>query len=77
MILHCLACSGEGRKYSSRYGGNDPDVYETGKCEACGGSGNERCHARGCEQDATVFDEDGRALCEDCLIDWLNPPTYE
>lgn len=47
-------------------------------CETCGGdgcdrcdqSGNQRCEARGCGENAVAFDEDGRALCEDCLMEW-------
>jgi len=69
MILHCLKCSGEGRLYDSKYGGNDPDVWDIGKCEACDGSGNATCDNRGCEDPAVGFDEDGNALCEDCLME--------
>lgn len=36
---HCSACGGEGKIYTSRYGGNDPDVWPIGECEACEGSG--------------------------------------
>jgi hypothetical protein len=70
MRLTCPMCSGEGRKYDSRYGGNDPDVYDTGECEACRGSGNATCENRGCKEDAVGFDEDGNALCPDCLMEW-------
>ncbi len=62
MILHCLQCSGEGRIFKSKYGGNDPDVWDAGKCEACDGSGNATCDNRG-------FDEDGNALCQECLME--------
>jgi hypothetical protein len=70
MRLHCLKCSGEGRIYKSKYGGNDPDVWDAGKCEACEGSGNEVCHARGCKEPAVAFNDDGEALCEDCMAEW-------
>ncbi len=69
-ILACIKCSGEGTLYTSRYGGNDPDVWPTGECDACEGSGNAICDARGCRAVAVGFDEDGRALCEDCLQEW-------
>jgi hypothetical protein len=36
---YCEACGGEGKLYTSRYGGNDPDVWPIGKCEVCKGSG--------------------------------------
>jgi hypothetical protein len=31
----CDGCGGEGRLYDSHYGGNDPDVWETGPCPHC------------------------------------------
>lgn len=34
----CEACGGEGRRYTSRYGGNDPDVWDAGPCQACEGT---------------------------------------
>jgi hypothetical protein len=70
MILHCIQCSGEGRIFKSKYGGNDPDVWDAGKCEACDGSGNAACENRGCENNAVGFDQDGNGpFCEDCLME--------
>jgi len=70
-ILPCQKCSGEGTIYSSRYGGNDPDVYPVGKCEACDGSGSQLCEAgHGCIEPAIGFNDDAEALCEDCLAEW-------
>lgn len=69
-ILTCTRCQGEGSLYTSRYGGNDPDVWRTGECPECEGSGNATCESRGCKELAVGFDEDGRALCEDCLQEW-------
>lgn len=68
--LYCTACSGEGSLYTSRYGGNDPDVWRTGQCPACEGSGTAKCDARGCDEDAMGFNDDGEALCADCLMEW-------
>jgi hypothetical protein len=68
--LNCMHCGGEGKLYDSRYGGNDPDVWPTGECSACKGSANQPCEKRGCDEDAIGFDEDGRALCADCLMEW-------
>lgn len=31
----CEVCHGEGRKLTSRYGGNDPDTIDEGPCPAC------------------------------------------
>lgn len=70
MILTCSKCSGEGAIFTSRYGGNDPDVWRDRECEACDGSGNQRCEARGCDENAVAFNDDGEALCEDCLLEW-------
>lgn len=70
MILPCLKCGGEGRVFKSKYGGNDPDVWDAGKCEVCDGSGNAICETRGCGSKAIAFNDDGEALCEDCLQEW-------
>ena len=70
-FIPCSCCHGEGRKLTSRWGGNDPDVIDNGQCAACEGSGNETCEARGCSETAQGFDEDGRALCEECLFEWM------
>lgn len=35
----CGICGCEGKIYTSRYGGNDPDVWPSGPCEACEGTG--------------------------------------
>ena len=71
MTLHCLKCGGEGRLYRSKYGGNDPDVWDAGKCDTCDGSGNATCDARGCKAPAVAFNGDGEALCEDCMAEWV------
>lgn len=28
------------------------------------------CEASGCDEDAVAFNDDGEALCEDCLLEW-------
>lgn len=40
VLVSCRHCGGEGRLYTSRYGGNDPDVYDVGECEHCEGTGS-------------------------------------
>lgn len=70
MILPCSKCGGEGKLYASRYGGNDPDVWATGTCPVCEGSGTQVCEARGCKEAAVGFSDDGEALCGDCLFEW-------
>lgn len=68
-ILPCEKCGGEGSLYTSKYGGNDPDVWRTGPCDACDGSGHLLCETRGCKEPAIAFSEDGEAYCEDCLFE--------
>lgn len=69
--LTCSKCSGEGSIYKSKYGGNDPDVWRVGPCTECDGSGNAKCEAHGCDEYAVAFNDDGEALCELCLADWI------
>ena len=38
VTVECEACGGEGRLYRSRYGGNDPDVWDAGLCPECHGT---------------------------------------
>ena len=71
MILSCLKCNGEGRIFKSKYGGNDPDVWDAGKCAECDGSGTAVCESRGCTQAAIAFNDDGEAMCEDCLAEYV------
>ena len=71
MILPCVTCGGSGRIMKSKYGGNDPDVWDAGPCEACDGSGNHICDKRGCGEVAIGFNDDGEALCEDCSLAWI------
>lgn len=40
-MTYCARCGGEGKLYTSHHGGNDPDVWPTGECPACDGSGIE------------------------------------
>lgn len=69
-ILTCPKCAGEGATYTSKHGGNDPDVWREGQCPACKGGGNAKCEGRGCNENAVGFNDDGDALCEDCLQEW-------
>ena len=71
-ILHCLKCGGEGRIYKSKYGGNDPDVWDAGKCEECDGTGVARCQSRFCSNEGVGFNDGGELLCEDCLAEWAD-----
>lgn len=68
--LTCSKCGGEGQLYTSKYGGNDPDVWPVGECPVCEGSCAEPCSSRGCDREANGFNDDGEALCEYCLQEW-------
>lgn len=72
MILPCQKCGGEGREFKSRYGGNDPDVWDAGECKACNGGGSQRCESRGCFALAVGFNDAGEALCDVCMAEWMN-----
>ena len=54
--MNCMHCAGAGH-------------FDAVKCETCKGSGNQICEAR-CGEDATCFNDDGEALCGDCLMEW-------
>lgn len=71
--LSCVACGGEGRKYKSRYGGNDPDVWDAGPCEACDGSGNQTCEECGEHPAVAEWKVQNRQylLCAACHNEWL------
>lgn len=75
--LNCMRCGGEGRIYTTHHGGNDPDTIDAGECYSCRGSGNQKCEAHGCNEDATVFNDDGDALCEDCMFEWMTDHAHE
>lgn len=70
LTVECPECGGEGRIYRSKYGGNDPDVWDAGPCEDCDGTGEQPIGCEGCwgrrhPLDATeVFN--GLSYCADC-----------
>lgn len=75
MMLPCQKCSGEGReiRYGMTYEPGCSHAHmgevDRGVCPYCHGSGTAICEAGGCDEPAIAFDDDGRALCEDCLSD--------
>lgn len=64
--LRCPDCNGEGNVTSTKL-----------TCSACHGSGNLQCDVRGCKADAVGFSEDGTAMCEDCLGEWIGQVEQE
>lgn len=70
MRIHsCQKCAGEGRIYTSRYGGNDPDVWPVGQCDVCEGSGNQPCEICG-GSEATHEISGGRQVFLVCRLCW-------
>lgn len=71
--LACEWCRWDGRKWGSRYGGNDPDVWDAGPCDACGGSGEHYCDDCGKLPAVSFFTERRKTfrLCLGCHIEWL------
>ena len=69
-------------KYTSRHGGNVPDVWAIGTCEACEGSGDASCEDCG---DAVAtheyFDPHNKrnrfVLCKDCFDEWTTEDAEE
>lgn len=72
-ILSCQKCGGDGREWRSKYGGNDPDVWDAGPCEACDGTGEQTCEDCGEHPASHQFSEmrDTFLLCDGCYKEWL------
>ena len=81
----CRDCE-DGTRWTSRHGGNDPDVWSTGACETCDGTGIQQVCCEACgEYGADTYHEDlpmheacaKRASVDDAfvsigtLMDWL------
>ena len=52
MRIACEHCE-EGRLIKSRWGGNDPDTWDAGPCEECGGTGEIEVFCDSCNKEAT------------------------
>ncbi len=73
-IFACTECHGEGREYRSRYGGNDPDVWDAGECKSCNGSGNETCSQCGDHLATAEWKERGKTylVCSACYDEFAS-----
>ena len=69
ITTECPHCA-DGTRWTSRFGGNDPDVWSTGACETCYGTGilTLRCEGWRCDADA-VGTYDGANWCGECLAE--------
>lgn len=50
--------------------GEPSQEWDAGKCGSCDGSGNATCDARGCKEPVVGFNDDGEALCQNCMMEW-------
>jgi hypothetical protein len=73
VVISCIECNGSGRHMKSTYGGNDPDVWDAGPCEACDGTGDQCCEECCKEPAVTVWRSHRQTwlVCEACHADWL------
>jgi DnaJ-class molecular chaperone len=71
--LPCIHCGGEGRLWKSRYGGNDPDVWDAGPCEACHGTGDQTCEECSKHAATSIWRTHSHTwlVCDDCYADWV------
>lgn len=60
----CELCGGEGRNYTSRYGGNDPDAIDMGLCKACDGTGYEQPQTKRQATGGPTDEEPDRPYCK-------------
>jgi hypothetical protein len=76
-ILPCRVCGGEGREWKSKYGGNDPDVWDAGPCRVCDGSGNQTCEDCGNHPAVAEWKVQNRRylICRACHDEWLSDET--
>ena len=72
-IIPCTTCGGEGDEWTSRYGGNDPDVWRVGPCKRCSGSGNQACEDCGENPAVASWTVTGKhyLICRACHDEWL------
>ncbi len=66
LTIVCTACGGEGSLYTSRYGGNDPDVWRTGPCDRCEETGYEILRCNHCGDADAVEWVQSDELCAAC-----------
>lgn len=71
-VLSCQTCGGDGRDWHSRYGGNDPDVWDAGPCKNCNGTGEQVCEDCGEHPAIAKYVDRGSVflLCAACHKEW-------
>lgn len=68
----CPYCE-DGIRWTSRYGGNDPDVWPVGPCDMCDGTGERVCDECGERPARThrLMTHGVRYLCLECHEEWM------
>ena len=69
----CEHCDGEGKLWTSRWGGNDPDVTYAGRCEECvDGVVEVFCEGWACRDPATEMvtfpGGESEPYCQQCAV---------
>ena len=67
LTIACDRCE-DGTRWTSRFGGNDPDVWPVGRCETCDGTGLRTLCCDGCSDPEAVEWFQGGKWCAACAI---------
>jgi hypothetical protein len=66
LTIICPDCAGEGSLYTSKFGGNDPDVWRTGPCHRCDQTGYAVLQCNHCGQADAIEWFEADPLCAAC-----------
>jgi hypothetical protein len=67
LTIICPACD-DGWRWTSRYGGNDPDVWRAGPCLTCEGDQEITLCCDTCDDDAEEWFQ-GHKFCASCCVE--------
>ena len=65
LTVECPDCE-DGTRWTSRYGGNDPDVWRTGPCDRCDQTGQAILECNHCGNADAIEWFEGDPLCAAC-----------
>ena len=68
LTKECPDCE-DGTRWTSRYGGNDPDVWPAGPCETCDGTGILTLYCDACDRPEAVEWVGAHRFCASCLAE--------
>ena len=75
LLITCPHCE-DRMRWASKYGGNDPDVWPTGPCETCDGTGEVVVSCECCRGEASEVVDDVM-LCRDCAEEQRHEAAME